>query len=317
MPVLSAILSPVLPSFAFQNPVQSPRRFEESHPVLDEIIRLGPGPVSRWALIETLEPDLGGDRRDLRERRAEVFRQIDRMVQRGQLMKLGRYRLLTPDSGAASTADAADNRYRPRRNAALRRRSIAIPRNRSVQFGTANNDCRAPKPPNPVPEAVSTNKIVANCLPAQVAQLELPKPNPTDAEISEASRALAKRRGFRKRWSGFVNGERVWRGREIELPDGTRAYAYGARGGVVIWSLDPARLPGGNGKPLGWGALPQEHVRLVRCAAAQILGRLKAGVRERPSPAKAVAVRVNGCMPPRPGSRPRGRPRMVRESPAP
>lgn len=37
-------------------------------------------------------------------------------------------------------------------------------------------------------------------------------------------------------------------------------------------------------------------------AAAQALGRMR-------SPAKAAASRRNGCVPPKPGSRPRGRPR--------
>lgn len=42
-----------------------------------------------------MEPDVGGDRRHLRERRAEVFRKIDDLVQRGHLAKLGRHHLLT------------------------------------------------------------------------------------------------------------------------------------------------------------------------------------------------------------------------------
>ena len=199
------------------------------------------------------------------------------------------------------------------RNADSRRVRATLRRNRSVEHGIADHDCRAPDLRRPEPEVIPANKITLNCLPVQTPQPAPPKPNPTGAEISEAARVLGKRRGLKKRWSGFVNGERVWRGREIELPDGTRAYAYGARRGVVIWSLGPARLPGGDGEPLGWGALPQQHVRLVRCAAAQILGRRKAGVRERPSPTKAAAVRINGTMPPRPGSRPRGRPRLERQ----
>jgi hypothetical protein len=150
-----------------------------------------------------------------------------------------------------------------------------------------------------------------NCLPPPTTPLEPPKPTPLSSTITEAARTLGKRRGFRKMWSGHLGGERVWRGREIELPDGTRAYAYGALRGVVVWSSHPARLPGGDGEPLGWGALPQEKVRLVKCAAAQMLGRLRRGVQERKSEKKAAAVRINGRMPPRPGSRPRGRPRAL------
>lgn len=111
-----------------------------------------------------------------------------------------------------------------------------------------------------------------SCLPDNSPATGPPKPNPTAEAISEAARTLGKRRGIRKRWSGYVNGERVWRGREIELPDGRRAFAYGALRGQVIWSLDSSCLPGGVDEPLGWGAMPQEQVRLVRNRAAQLLG---------------------------------------------
>ena len=309
MLVLSAILSPFPPDPVTRSPVNLPRREQESDPVFDEIVSLGPGPVSRWEVIQAVVPDLGGDRRDLRRRRAEVFKRIDDLVRRGRLVKVGRYQLLPPDSKATATAPSADNRYHRRRNAAPRRTGVSLPRRRSAQDGVAQHDSRAPQQRTAEQVVTPANKVIVNCLSAQPAQLQLPKPNPTAEEISEAARSLGQRRGIRKRWSGFVNGERVWRGREIELPDGRRVYAYGALRGMVIWSLDPSCLPGGVDQPLGWGAVPQEQVRLVPCAAAQLLGSRKGGVRERPSPAKVAAVRINGCMPPRPGSRPRGRPK--------
>jgi hypothetical protein len=49
-----------------------------------------------------------------------------------------------------------------------------------------------------------------------------PNPNARAIQATEAARALARRpRRVRKRWSGFLHGQRTWRGREIELPDGT------------------------------------------------------------------------------------------------
>ncbi len=310
MPALSTILSPFPPNPMVQNAVQLPRLVQESGPVLDEIVRLGPGPVSRWQLIEALEPDHGGDRRHLRDRRAEVFRKIDDLVRCGKLVKLGRYGLSAPDARAASTAAAADNGYNPRWSAGPRRGTReAHPRKRTVRAAIAHHDCRAPERPRPGPEVIPGNKIILNCLAVQPPQLEPPKPSPSPEAISEAARALGKRRGFRKLWSGYVNGERIWRGREIQLPDGERAYAYGALRGMVVWSFDPARLPGGDGEPLGWGVLPQERVRLAKNTAAQLLGRQRRGIRERKSEQKAAAVRINGRMPPRPGSRPRGRPK--------
>jgi len=47
---------------------------------------------------------------------------------------------------------------------------------------------------------------------------------------------------------------------------------------------------------------------------AVLLGSLKRGKWERASTAKAAASRRNGAMPVKPGSRPRGRPRMSRKS---
>ncbi len=268
MLVVSVILSPCSPNSTVQSPVQPPRQVQESDPVLDEIVRLGPGPVGRWELIEALEPDLGGDRRDLRRRRAALLNQIEGLVRQGRLVKLGRYRLVRPNFRAASMLGAADARYQRQRNEAPRANRITRPGKRTARDGNTNSDGRALKQPNPVPKANPGNKLIVNCLPAQTPLLKPPKPSPTSAEISEAARALGKRRGLKKRWSGYVKGERVWRGREIELPDGTRAYAYGALRGMVVWSFDPMRLPGGDGEPLGWGALPQERVRLVKCAAA-------------------------------------------------
>lgn len=317
MLVVSVIQSPCSPNLMGLKAEQPPGRVQESHPVLDEITRLGPGPVARWDVIQALEPDMGGDRQHLRERRAEAFRKIDDLVRRGRLVKAGRHQLLTPDSRAAATVDVADNGYHPRRNAASRRRQIAIPRNRSVQYGTADLDGRAPEPRRPESKVIPANKIIVNCLPARPPQLELPKPNPTAQAISEAARSLGQLRGIRKHWSGFVNGERVWRNREIELPDGRRAYVYGALRGKVGWSLYPIGVPV-EGDHLGnWGVAHASAVRLVRNPHAQVLGSRKAGVRERPSPAKAAAVRVNGTMPPRPGSRPRGRPPKASRSPSP
>lgn len=142
----------------------------------------------------------------------------------------------------------------------------------------------------------------------------IPTPNPKAVALSpgDAARSLARlpRRVRRKR-SGYIRGERVWRNREIELPDGRRAFVYGALRGKVGWSLHPIGVPV-DGDHLGnWGVSRQEAVRLVKNPHAQLLGRRKAGVRERPSAAKAAAARINGRMPPRPGSRPRGRPRAL------
>jgi len=55
-------------------------------------------------------------------------------------------------------------------------------------------------------------------------------------------------------------------------------------------------------------AVPADEIELIPVPAAQMLGRLKKGVKEKPSKKKAAACRRNGSMPCRPGCR-RGRPR--------
>jgi hypothetical protein len=111
MPVLSAILSPFPPKPMVQNAVELPRRVQESDPVVNEIERLGPGPVGRWEVIQALEADFGGDRRDLRKRRAEVFRRIDGLVRRGRLTKVGRFKVAISATSATGSKPKTDNRY--------------------------------------------------------------------------------------------------------------------------------------------------------------------------------------------------------------
>jgi hypothetical protein len=110
---LSAIHSPFPPLSAIPRAVPLARRVRESDPIIAEIERLGPGPVGRWELIEALEPDLGGDRRDLRKRRAEVFRQIDKLVRGRRLVKAGRFRVAISATSATGSKPKADNRYQP------------------------------------------------------------------------------------------------------------------------------------------------------------------------------------------------------------
>jgi len=153
-----------------------------------------------------------------------------------------------------------------------------------------------------------------------VAESADQSPNPRAQAISptDAARALARRpKRVRKKWSGFLHGRRTWRGQEIELPDGTPAFLYGALRGEAVWSFHRDRLLGGQGEPFRWGVLHGDLIRLRVDPHAQVLGAMKRGVRERRSEAKAAAVRINGRKPPRPGSRPRGRPKKKPPAPGP
>ncbi len=137
------------------------------------------------------------------------------------------------------------------------------------------------------------------------------KPMPDSGEIHRAATALARLPRGAKKWSGWIDDKhRVWCGQRILLPGGTRAYAYGARRRQVVYFLDWPPVMDVDDLSR-WGVLPAHEVRISHDPAAQLLGRLKAGVREKSSTIKAAAVRLNGCCPVRPGRRPRGRPRKV------
>ena len=107
-----------------------------------------------------------------------------------------------------------------------------------------------------------------------------------------------------KRWTGWLGSDHLWRGRRVILPDGRVGYVVGAVRGEVIVRVDAAFSIQGFTDAI----YPAEDLRMFKMPAAVELGRGKRGVRERPSALKAMTSRLNGSMPPRPGSRRRGRP---------
>lgn len=114
---------------------------------------------------------------------------------------------------------------------------------------------------------------------------------------------LHDRKSTKRAFTGVVNGRRRPKFSLVRLPDGTVAELLGAlRGKVLFRRDDPSRID-----PVHVGWAWEECVSYFPLPAAQALGRLKAGVKERPSPRKAAACRRNGASPCRPGRR-RGRP---------
>ena len=129
---------------------------------------------------------------------------------------------------------------------------------------------------------------------------------PSVDEISAAASELAQRTRPRiRKWTGMLHGERLRRRSLVQVPSGEVLPAYiVTRGKVIV-----LRFPCEDAKFLA--RFDESEVIRIKNPAAVTLGRLKRGVRERPSATKAAAARANGCMPPRPGSRPRGRPRTA------
>jgi hypothetical protein len=131
----------------------------------------------------------------------------------------------------------------------------------------------------------------------------------SEAEASAAAITLARLPRQRKIWSGWIGPTRSYCGMPIKLPNGEQVYVFGTLRGRVVWSRVPGDLVNLlNGVGVDWGVLPAGRVKVVKNQQAALLGRLKAGKVERPSRRKQEAARANGCRPPRPGSRPRGRP---------
>lgn len=120
--------------------------------------------------------------------------------------------------------------------------------------------------------------------------------------------SLAKRQP--KKWTGWIGQDHFWRGRRVVLPDGRVGEIYGIvrQQAAVRWH-DPYAL-----NPIQAALFDTRDLRVYRLPAAVALGHCKSGVRERPSAVKAETSRLNAYSPPRPGSRPRGRPRKRIES---
>lgn len=102
--------------------------------------------------------------------------------------------------------------------------------------------------------------------------------------------------------TGMVDGKRRRKLSLVRLPDGTIAELLAAaRGKAIVRWTDPSQID-----PERVVCIPSEGLKFIPLPAAQVLGRLKRGVKERSSPRKAAACRRNGMRPCRPGKR-RGR----------
>lgn len=111
-----------------------------------------------------------------------------------------------------------------------------------------------------------------------------------------------------KKWTGFVNGQRCRRGQRVLMLDGVGGELMFARRGLVLVFAD-RRASVLHSR---FRRVEQEQLVVCKMPEAVLLGARKLGRRERPSERKAAACRRNGACPVRPGSRPRGRPRMNR-----
>jgi hypothetical protein len=150
------------------------------------------------------------------------------------------------------------------------------------------------------------------------ANLESPSPIPrthlnvrlvsSPAKVRDVAQRLAAHRWqFARKRTGEISGRRVRLGQTVLLPFGDEARVLFAGRGCTLLEIGDVRLLD---DCKIWAARASE-LRLCKNPSAITLGRKKFGTKERPSSRKVAACRNNGCVPPRPGSRPRGRPKKL------
>ena len=269
-----------------------------------------------WPLLNKVaEIQPAQTRAELRETRLNLWHRLRRLIKAEVVFRFGRKRV-----SVFKLPKHTVNRRR-------RSRCGSAPRPKTMQMHPAGSktcptslehrfDGTLPTPPavEKTQSALAVAPLMDLVTPTQERNCAGPAAatkEPQD-KIHQPARQLARLpRGLKRRWSGYVNGVRIWRGRRIVLPGGRLVYAYGAVRGKVVWT---SRLTDPTGKlseqTLEWDVVDAKQVRLAKDPNAVALGRLKAGVREQKSEAKILTARANGKKPCRPGRR-RGAPRRL------
>ena len=288
--------TPAPASIAPLRGVQHPR----APKVLDFMRQQAGGPVNMWRVVNALTKAEAKDGDDRGQRR---FRRLCFWV---AIRELLRVKLLFRHYDQIATANFG---YRPRRksvrNAHQHARRLA-----SEMPGSNQAEAKlevAGKPTQPIEIKPVTMKTTTQANPSITENAK-----PSLEQISCAASLIAmkdrprprSRRNCRK-CAGYLGGERIRRMSLFRVPtDEILPVCLIHRGWVYVM-----REP--ESPRLFIERFKTSEVQRIKNPAAVLLGRLKAGRKERPSLAKAAAARRNGAQPCRPGSRPRGRPRRT------
>ena len=254
------------------------------------------GVVKLWPIIDELVLKDGKvSRAELRQRRRELYTTVYGLIQSGMLIWAGRNCIALPGTRLPILVQ--------------RRRSPVAYRHPRLA-GSARTEPQLPRLTIPAIEPDSQPVAVRAPLRSQPARPPKTESAASPEQITEAARSLATLpRDKARRWTGWIDGQRSWRGRLVLTPAGdVLPLVMANRGRVLLQETSDAELsPIEIWRRTVWRS---EQVQLVRNPAAVLLGRLKLGVVERPSAAKQRAARMNGLRPCRPGLR-RGRPVRV------
>ncbi len=267
---------------------------------LEAIRQRGPAPVALWKLINTLA--------DTRQPDSRARRRCWRLRYWGACRELRKAKLLYRHGPLVCLSDFA-TRPKPRSQG----RRPSRPRNSEVHLlptvgalasktGGSNRVTATPRTPRIDPQATE-HELVAGNQTESVSSAEAKSAPPS---VAEAAAALARRpRKVERPWTGYLAGERIKRGWLVQVPSGEVLPVYIAlRSKIFVALPDEPRYA-----DRVFDRYDADQVRRVKMPEAQLLGSLKAGIKERPSLRKQEAARANGRRPVRAGRRPRGRPR--------
>jgi len=251
-------------------------------------------PVNTWRVLNAVASEAPSrSRADGRALRLRLLSRIAWLKRHGLVFDRGRNEVTTNKSRIQLSA----------RRIRRRRRTVVKSLGAAAVSAAGGKTCGFPPNTTYHSEYQSVRKVVPpgkRMQPREKTQSAI-----TSDEASEAGRVLAKlpRKQYRK-WTGWLHRRHHWRGKLVVLPDNSTApIIWCSRGRVLLQNIHDFSVSDW----LRWGALRKSDVKLWKNPAAVRLGAFKRGTREKPSHRKATASRKNGGMPPRPGSRPRGR----------
>ena len=295
--IMAPAAAPQIPA-AQPPPPHQPRLDWLDEKIVETLRDSGVCPI--WSLLNVIsEEEAPNSRADARKLRIKLWQKIKHLRRFGLLYTVGR------NSVSPTPLDAGMRRlFRKSRRPTVRRTA-------SFCAVSAQNSSQIAKPPEPkqliLREADNAKQLASE----RTQKPEETKSALSAEQIAQAARSLAQRpRRVRRKWSGWIGRIHCWRDQQVILPTGESCFIFGVLRGQAVITFDRGRLLGGyfgDGGPQRWTVVAADQVTVYKCPEAQLLGRLKAGCREKPSVRKRFACIQNGRRPCAPGKH-RGRP---------
>lgn len=273
----------------------APRLDSTDKLLLQRVTDMGPCPT--WSLITGVTSALAhGSREATRLTRLDLWYRIKRLRRWNLIFGLGRNEI-------TAEPDPRQRLQQPlRRRSRGRRHVVSVGGSHASDGGSAITRQGTEKASGFVQAAHSELQKRDHAPAPGTARVGKTKSAPTPEMVSAAAIGLARLpRHPRRIWSGWIGKTRAFQDMPIVLPDGQRAWVYGARRQKVVFTFDRGRLLGTLTPGQRWGVIDASEVQPIRNADAVALARSKRGHFEVQSLLKAQTARDNG----RRGGRPR------------